>query len=37
MYDLNIGSAIKKMIVNYLRDFIFEIFYKQIEFVNESK
>ena len=36
MYTLNISSAVKKMTVNQLRDFIFENYYKQIRFVEES-
>ena len=35
MYILNIASAIKKMTVNELRDFMFENYYKQIRFVKE--
>ena len=35
MYILNIASAIKKMRVNEIRDFIFENYYKQIGFVKE--
>ena len=35
MYILNIASAIKKMSVNELRDFIFENYYKQISFVED--
>ena len=31
MFNLNIASAIKKMPVNKLRDFIFENFYKRIK------
>ena len=42
MYFLNINSAIKKMSVNEIRDFIFENCYKQIGFhkqllFNEKK
>ena len=36
MYILNVVSAIKKMTVNELRDFIFENYYKRIGFVKES-
>ena len=36
MYILNIASAIKKMAVNELRDFICENHYIQIGFVKES-
>ena len=36
MYILNIDSAMKKMTVNELRDFIFEDYYKRIGFVKES-
>ena len=36
MYTLNTASAIKKMRVNELRDFIFEKYYKGIGFVKES-
>ena len=35
MFNLNIASAIKKMPVNKLRDFIFENFYKRIGFVKK--
>ena len=35
MYILNITSALKKMSVNELRDFIFENYYKRIGFVKE--
>ena len=36
MYIINITSALKKMTVNELRDFIFENYYKRIEFVKDS-
>ena len=36
MYTLNIIKVIKKMSVNEIRDFIFENYYKQIEFSKES-
>ena len=36
MFNLNIASAIKKMPVNKLRDFIFENFYKRIGFVKKK-
>ena len=36
MYILNIASTIRKMIVNKLRYFIFENFYKKIASVNKS-
>ena len=36
MYILSIASAIKKVTVNEPRDFIFENYYKQVEFVEES-
>ena len=36
MYTLNTATAIKKMTVNELRDFIFEKYYKRIGFVKES-
>ena len=36
MYTLNIASAIKKMTVNGLREFIFENYYNRIGFVKES-
>ena len=35
MYILNIASAIKEMLVNELREFIFENYYKRIGFVKE--
>ena len=35
MYTLNLARAIKKMIVNEIRDFIFENYYKQIGFSKE--
>ena len=35
MYILNIASAIKKMPVNELRDFIFENYYERTGFVKE--
>ena len=35
MYILNIASAIKKMSVNEIRDFIFETFQKRIGFFKE--
>ena len=36
MYILNIASAIKKMTVNEIRDFIFESYYKRIGFSKEN-
>ena len=36
MYILNIASAIKKMTVNELRDFIFENYYRRIGFSKEN-
>ena len=36
MYTPNIASVIKKMIVDELRDFIFENYYKRIGFVKGS-
>ena len=36
MFTLNIIKAIKKMPVNYMRDFIFENYYKQIGFSKEE-
>ena len=36
MYILNIASAIKKMSVNEIRDFIFESCYKQFGFSKEN-
>ena len=36
MYILNITSAIKKMAINKLRDFIFENYYRRIEFSIEN-
>ena len=36
MFNLNIASAIKKMPVNKLRDFIFENFHKRIGFVKKE-
>ena len=36
MYIINITSALKKMTVNELRHFIFENYYKRIEFVKDS-
>ena len=36
MYILNIASAIKKMSVNEIRNFIFENYYKQIAFSKEN-
>ena len=36
MYILNIFSTIKKMLVDELRDFIFENYYKRIGFAKES-
>ena len=35
MYILNIASAIKKLLVNELRDFIFENYCKRIGFAKE--
>ena len=35
MYILNIASAMKKMTVNELRDYILENYYKWIGFVKE--
>ena len=36
MYILNIASAIKKMLVNEIIDFIIEIYYKRILFSKEN-
>ena len=36
MYTVNIARAIKKMIANELRDFIFEKYYERIGFAKES-
>ena len=36
MHILNITSAIKKMAINKLRDFIFENYYRRIEFSIEN-
>ena len=36
MYILNIASAIKKISVNEIRDFIFVNYYKQIAFCKEN-
>ena len=36
MYTLNITGAIKKMSVNETRYFIFENYYKRIEFFKEN-
>ena len=36
MYILNIARAIKKMSTNEIKDFIFENYYKQIEFSKEN-
>ena len=36
MYILNIARAIKKMSTNEIKDFIFENYYKRIEFSKES-
>ena len=36
MYILNIARAIKKTSVNEIRDFIFENYYKRIEFSRED-
>ena len=36
MFNLNIASAIKKMPLNKLRDFIFENFHKRIGFVKKE-
>ena len=36
MYTLNIVRAIKKISVNEIRDFIFENYYKRIEFSKEN-
>ena len=36
MNILNISRAIKKMSVNEIRDFIFENYYKRIEFSKEN-
>ena len=36
MYIINITSALKKMTVNELRDFIFENYYKRIGFAREN-
>ena len=37
MYILNIASAMKKMSVKEIRDFIFENYYKRIVFSKEKK
>ena len=36
MYTLNITKAIKKISVNYIRDFIYENYYKRIVFSKEG-
>ena len=36
MYTLNITKAIKKMLVNEIRDFIFKIYYKRIGFLRKT-
>ena len=36
IHILNIASAIRKVTVNELRDFIFENYYKRIGFLKES-
>ena len=36
MYVLNIASAIKKMSLNEIRDFIFQNYYKRIRFSKEN-
>ena len=36
MYILSIARAIKKMPVNEIRNFIFENYYKRIEFAKEN-
>ena len=36
MYILNIARAIKKISANKIRDFIFENYYKRIEFSKEN-
>ena len=36
MYILNIASAINKISVNEIRDFIFEKYYERIEFSKEN-
>ena len=36
MYILNISSAIKRMTINEIRDFIFESYYKRIGFSKEN-
>ena len=36
MYILNIASAINKMAVNEIRDFIFENYYRRIGFSKEN-
>ena len=36
MYILNVTRAIKKMSVNEIKDFIFQNYYKQIEFSKEN-
>ena len=36
MYILNIIKAIKKMLVNVIRDFSFENYYKRIDFSKEN-
>ena len=35
MYTLNITKAIKKMLVNEVKDFIFKIYYKRIGFLRK--
>ena len=36
MHILNIASAIKKMSVNELKEFIFENYYKRIRFIKKK-
>ena len=36
MYILNIAKAIKKILVNEIKDFIFENYYKRIVFSKEN-
>ena len=36
MYILNISSAIKRMTINEIRDFIFESYYKRTGFSKEN-
>ena len=36
MYTLNITKAIKKMLVNEVKDFTFKIYYKRIGFLRKA-